>query len=428
MDGKFKLAWSRGLSMTIILLASVSLFALVVTSRPILSDSDLSDFAPASSALQTAVQVAFQIHPGEDDLELDATRFKSQKPKQQIEYLSELDAENIAVTAPVKILPGVKPSFEAHLDENARQDVLDTNKELDDSQADHIADVSITSEPVVDKQQEAPTDEIPTTPLVVLAFSCVAAFLALACIALTLYIIRSLRFQMLASKTAWDLLPRFWRRPGSSVPQEHTSVTAKDHLLGGACLLLQTEIGQQRLLDVEVGSAEKHDLHMEDNFDAVSDMESEWDDVDEKYQDALDMTPLPLTHDLPLEEHVSHQSHSGNPPLPRLGSYPLDQLTDDRSIPLMRELGSSRPAWSVRAIHSPVLGLSSREGGCDNSTPQPLIHPPRHAYRAAVPEFDIALAMQLRPGLGIGADSAWMVRFLMAIFGWFAVALTGNAR
>lgn len=31
------------LSMTIVLLASVSLFALVVTSRPVLSDSDLSD-------------------------------------------------------------------------------------------------------------------------------------------------------------------------------------------------------------------------------------------------------------------------------------------------------------------------------------------------------------------------------------------------
>jgi hypothetical protein len=39
---------------------------------------------------------------------------------------------------------------------------------------------------------------------------------------------------------------------------------------------------------------------------------------------------------------------------------------------------------------------------------------------------EIALAMQLRPGLGAGADPAWMVRFLMAMFGWFAVLVSGQ--
>ncbi|KIJ62076.1 hypothetical protein HYDPIDRAFT_176644 [Hydnomerulius pinastri MD-312] len=94
----------------------------------------------------------------------------------------------------------------------------------------------------------------------------------------------------------------------------------------------------------------------------------------------------------------------------------------------MRELCTSpvsRPAWSVRGIDSPSLGLPTSVSSVD-PTSQPLIHPRRRAYRSAVPEFDIALAMQLRPGLGIGADPAWMVRFLMAIFGWFAVALTGD--
>ncbi|KAK7043792.1 hypothetical protein VNI00_008404 [Paramarasmius palmivorus] len=41
--------------------------------------------------------------------------------------------------------------------------------------------------------------------------------------------------------------------------------------------------------------------------------------------------------------------------------------------------------------------------------------------------IDIALAMQLRPGLGVGADPAWMVRFLMAMFGWFVVLISGSA-
>lgn len=40
--------------------------------------------------------------------------------------------------------------------------------------------------------------------------------------------------------------------------------------------------------------------------------------------------------------------------------------------------------------------------------------------------IDIALAMQLRPGLGAGADPAWMVRFLMAMFGWFAILASGD--
>ena len=362
----------------------------------------------------------------EDDLKLDAARFQSHKPKQQTEYLSELDAESVKAVASFEISPVVKPSLTTLLDEIAdRQDALDTSK-LDDPRVDHIVNEPVA---LVNEQQAATTDGTSSTPLVVLAFSCVAAFLALACVALILYIIKSLRSQMLASKRAWELLPRFWRRPKSSVPQEKMSATAKDCPSGGGCLLFQTEVGQQRLLDAEEGYAERHESHTENKplyFDAVSDMESEW-DVDEKYQDALDMTPLPLTHDLPLE-HASHQFHLGNPPLPCLESYPLDQPSGDRSVPLMRELSTPRPAWSVRAIDSPALGLSSREGGGVDSTPQPLIHPRRRAYGSPVPEFDVALAMQLRPGLGIGADSAWMVRFLMAIFGWFAVALTGNTR
>ncbi|KAJ3997046.1 hypothetical protein F5050DRAFT_1556287, partial [Lentinula boryana] len=46
--------------------------------------------------------------------------------------------------------------------------------------------------------------------------------------------------------------------------------------------------------------------------------------------------------------------------------------------------------------------------------------------RLARSPIDIALAMQLRPGLGIGADPAWMVRFLMAMFGWFVVLISGS--
>ena len=351
-----------------------------------------------------------------DDLTSDVSRFHSEKQKQQIEYLSELGTENIAA---IKISPEEQPLPDHLVDETTEgHGVLGSNSESDEARL-------ALSESTVDQQQESLIEEAPSAPLVVLAFSCVAAFMALACVVVTLYIIKSFRSQVLASKTAWGLLPRFWSRPRS---EENASATAEQRVSGGSCLLLQTD----HLLDAEEGSAQRHDPPLGDKplyYDAVSDMESEWDDADEKYQDALDMTPLPFIHDLPLEDNVSHPSHFDDPPLPSL-SHPLDQPTVDRSTPLMRELCSSpvaRPAWSVRAIDAPPLGLSSCQAGVD-ATPQALVHPRRRAYRSPVPDFDIALAMQLRPGLGIGADSAWMVRFLMAMFGWFAVALTGNAR
>ncbi|KAL5520640.1 hypothetical protein ACEPAF_2641 [Sanghuangporus sanghuang] len=77
----------------------------------------------------------------------------------------------------------------------------------------------------------------------------------------------------------------------------------------------------------------------------------------------------------------------------------------------------ARPPWFVRA----------QEAGA-------LVHAhdtnePRRRYGrgvAAAPGLDAALAMQLRPGLDIGADAAWLVRFVIALFGWCAVLMGGG--
>ncbi|KII91535.1 hypothetical protein PLICRDRAFT_105247, partial [Plicaturopsis crispa FD-325 SS-3] len=108
---------------------------------------------------------------------------------------------------------------------------------------------------------------------------------------------------------------------------------------------------------------------------------------------------------------------------------------------------SPRPAWSLRASESPVLSISPQAEVCElpgmpGRFPVPVTSPSppaasssspatapvrrRKAYRSPVPELDIALAMQLRPGLGNGADAAWMVRFLMAVFGWMSVLVGGK--
>ena len=45
---------------------------------------------------------------------------------------------------------------------------------------------------------------------------------------------------------------------------------------------------------------------------------------------------------------------------------------------------------------------------------------------AAAAAVDLALAMQLRTGIGMTADAAWLVRFVMALFGWVAVLVGGT--
>ncbi|KAF9497585.1 hypothetical protein BDN71DRAFT_1588274 [Pleurotus eryngii] len=72
--------------------------------------------------------------------------------------------------------------------------------------------------------------------------------------------------------------------------------------------------------------------------------------------------------------------------------------------------------------------LSTSESPESVATPPPK---PAEVARPRQPRpirsaIDIALAMQLRPGIGIGADPAWMVRFLMSMFGWLAVLISGS--
>jgi hypothetical protein len=192
--------------------------------------------------------------------------------------------------------------------------------------------------------------------------------------------------------------------------------------------------------------------------------------------------PLPGFHDMILPPTLDTlvAPDPDDIPLPEM-PLPTSSKPSMRRSPLQgRDLNvnGTLPAWSVRAIDSPALGvatalkgnnsspsspvcsetsdgvetpkassspLSKAEGSTsepsspsestDPSAPDPPsptteVAPAPKQPRAylAFPQFDIALAMQLRPGLGIGADPAWMVRFLMSMFGWFAVMLTSQVR
>jgi hypothetical protein len=52
--------------------------------------------------------------------------------------------------------------------------------------------------------------------------------------------------------------------------------------------------------------------------------------------------------------------------------------------------------------------------------------PDARAPSNAAAAVDLALAMQLRTGFGATADAAWLMRFVMALFGWIAVLVGGG--
>ena len=53
-------------------------------------------------------------------------------------------------------------------------------------------------------------------------------------------------------------------------------------------------------------------------------------------------------------------------------------------------------------------------------------HRPDARAGDAATAVDLALAMQLRTGFGATADAAWLIRFVMALFGWIAVLVGGG--
>ena len=84
-------------------------------------------------------------------------------------------------------------------------------------------------------------------------------------------------------------------------------------------------------------------------------------------------------------------------------SPPRRTIQLDEDAPMER---NSQPAWTM------VASDEQRRPDARTGTAAPVI--------------DLALAMQLRPGFGATADAAWLMRFLMAMFGWIAVIVRGG--
>ncbi|KAH7915899.1 hypothetical protein BJ138DRAFT_1076328 [Hygrophoropsis aurantiaca] len=421
--------------MPLTLLASVSLLTLVVTSRPILPPTEIEHI---STDLHSAVQAVFHVLSrggnrisAQSISESDGLRVELLSVDEQNHALSQLDVGSVKATVSLdsetpqtdeeKLLSkwlGSLNDLDGGLSEEPEADLVAPEQPGEDA-IDTTPDGNSASSASVHAPYHAPS-----RPVLVIVFSCVAALLALGCTMLGLYIAKYLRSQVLASRNAWELLPRLEKR---STVSDQVSATVSEPA-GEKSIFVQDLVVARHVLlpppTVVVGDSEK--------FSHVL-LGQHWDEdeeLDEKFHDALDLSPLPPVYELPSDTIEDPEQHD-DPPLPAISVHPpaspssgmndcnMIELRDSSSSPV------SRPAWSLRAAHSPAMGVLQIDESAEK-VPQPIMHPRRRAYRYAVPELDIALAMQLRPGLGIGADPAWMVRFLMAVYGWFAVALTGH--
>ena len=127
--------------------------------------------------------------------------------------------------------------------------------------------------------------------------------------------------------------------------------------------------------------------------------------ADEKSRDAVGINFGPLMPCVaPPEPRPAIEKPWLVPLPPSPTSSPLRrtvQLRED--VP---ENGNSQPVWAM---------VASEEQRREDARPG-----------NATAAVDLALAMQLRTGFGVTADAAWLMRFVMALFGWIAVLVGGG--
>jgi hypothetical protein len=125
--------------------------------------------------------------------------------------------------------------------------------------------------------------------------------------------------------------------------------------------------------------------------------------VDAEFPDAIENT------------HSSSKTHPAPPEVP---SQPW-------LVPLPPSPTSSPLRLTIQLDEdAPMEGNSQL--GCAMVASDEQRRPDARTGNAAPAAIDLALAMQLRTGFGATADAAWLMRFLMALFGWITVFIGGG--
>ncbi|KAI0037008.1 hypothetical protein K488DRAFT_81510 [Vararia minispora EC-137] len=384
--------------MAFTVLASFSLLALVVTARPIIPASSQSRGYNSNLDLQSAVQAVFQSRTknsidilGIPDSNYDI-RFISAEEQQA--YLSQLDSSAIKALVP---LDENRPLSE---DEKKLIEMLGTSDRMEDVEGASMVpedpafspSISSVDSGIGSTTEEAgvasshvlpPTLPSPQSEPVIIAISCVFALLSLLCIGAFLYAVYYVRAYVLGSRTAWDLLP-------------------------------QLEKQQQLARRFDDGTPSPYD-------------EKQWSGLGFRSQRAIfpggfgdEKTGLESDTDDDYEDAVSGETTPTATPRATMTALPSEGIINPLLIPL-----PSSPYCRPIELEDNVSDF-----GTPNSTPQQrtVALPDDVSSPGRASALDFAFALQLRPGFGVGADPAWLVRFLMAMFGWVAVLVSGPAR
>jgi len=442
--------------MPLTVLASVSLLALVVTGHPVLVPD--SRFVEASGEVQNAVQAIIESRLGpsankllgegedvpskENETRLQDANFQVHltSSKSQTEVLAELASEEVKLVIPLDDLT----RDTATVPTSEEKTLLDALESLDDLDGDTNLRASAGLDGVVEGEYDVlevedvdgltPEEATELTrnqdeargswwttlldeakrPILVSAACAAAVVLAFLCTVTVLYAMDFIKVSLFNSRDLYNVLPRA-EEGGLGGPQGKVEFKEKNLILDSTEEVKEGE-GFDEKSDVETGNAAPpNEIPLLPPLP-----EAETKDPDDSFKGAPE-----VEHDdpdfLPLPDYSGEQPPSASP---------------RRSMNLqVRERTSTNapPSWSIRASESqphsipgaylfdPVL-LPFSEVRTETGEVT------RRLYSDPNPEIDIALAMQLRPGLGEGADAAWLVRFLMGIFGWVTVMVSGNGR
>lgn len=349
------------------------------------------------------------------------------------DYLSVVDEESVKALVPVEEQSFHSPDQKELLDVLQRMDMeKGRHTPVSDEQIDKLIAMSLDSVPSEENHQvqdsgltstiqpEVYSETEYSTPVVVITAACAASLLALACVGVALYVVEILKRNVFTSHLAWDMLPNLEKKAGGEGGQSDLQGDQRGLLVDVTDS--ESVLVSERAIDWDRGLLSPRPLHKSISQTSIGTEKSEQ-ELDEKFYDVASSassspysTPALPTTLLPSEDFEK----------PTEGLKASHRTLPTQTVPEMQEVDyfpggfPSRPSWSVRASEAKLRKVES-DGGHVQSGASAA----RRPYGAA-PQFDAALAMQLRPGLGVNADAAWLVRFVMAVFGWCAVLVSGR--
>lgn len=365
------------------LLVSFSLLALVVTARPILPVSEYSQ--PVE--VQNAVKAIFEERTKQSDVDIlgfthDEIDVRLISDEGQQAVLSQLDGSAVKALVPLEGTEDAVPSEVQKL-----REMLGSSKHLDDIEGAPEAELAVTDELPVLAEESEPSVLVSAAPspweaahawarLSFTSLLAVYTFISIAAVLYAFYVIRR-------------LLPE-----GQGQEKEASSADVES-----GYAYEKGSITQEKTPTLVTAPV------TEPRVGVLVDIDTDVSVVGDEFHDAIDSdscTSTPCVRPADLPPVIAEPWLVPLPPSP--SSSPLRRtvrLQEDAPVE-----GALPPTWTMV-----VPDEQPRNGA--------------HTSNAAA-AVDLALAMQLRTGIGMTADAAWLVRFVMALFGWVAVLVGGT--